>query len=210
MISLTVTDYIKNSFGRCSRFYRLFFNLFALSTITPIILYGKTLKEQLLFRWEGYLVILQVFLIVTAVLLFIYGGKKYDLLQFFGIRQIKTGTSHTALSETGDIDTTGILSLIRHPWYLAIILLIWSGFREVYVSTLIMSVVLTIYTVTGTLLEERKLIIAYGDKYRNYQKKVSMFVPFKWFIFKLRKKADRALLTDCPQADSMRNTNSKR
>jgi len=185
MISLTVTNYIKNRFGGYSRFYRLFFNLFALTTLIPIILYGKTLKEQLLFRWEGYLIILQVFLIVMAILLFISGGRKYDLLQFFGIRQIKTGTSHTALSETGDIDTTGILSLIRHPWYLAVILVIWSGIREMYVSTLIINVILTIYTVIGTFLEERKLIIAYSDKYRNYQKKVSMFVPFRWLTSKL-------------------------
>jgi protein-S-isoprenylcysteine O-methyltransferase Ste14 len=185
MISLTVTDYIKNRFGRHFRFYRLFFNLLALTTLIPIILYGKTLKEQVLFRWEGYLIILQVFLLITSVLLFISGGRKYDLLQFLGIRQIKTGTSHTALSETGDIDTTGILSLTRHPWYLAAILVIWSSVREVYVSTLIINMILTIYIVIGTFLEERKLIIAYGDKYRSYQKKVSMFVPFKWFISKL-------------------------
>ncbi len=185
MISLTVTDYIKNRFGRYFRFYRLFFNLLAVTTLIPIILYGKTLKEQLLFRWEGYLIILQVFLLITSVLLFISGGRKYDLLQFLGIRQIKTGTSHTALSETGDIDTTGILSLTRHPWYLAAILLIWSSVREMYVSTLIINMILTIYIVIGTFLEERKLIIAYGDKYRNYQKKVSMFVPFRWLTSKL-------------------------
>jgi protein-S-isoprenylcysteine O-methyltransferase Ste14 len=40
--------------------------------------------------------------------------------------------------------------------------------------------VLTVYIVVGTLLEERKLVHEFGDAYRNYQRRVSMFVPLKW------------------------------
>jgi protein-S-isoprenylcysteine O-methyltransferase Ste14 len=32
----------------------------------------------------------------------------------------------------------------------------------------------------GTLMEERDLIAAFGDEYRNYQRKVPMLIPYKW------------------------------
>jgi protein-S-isoprenylcysteine O-methyltransferase Ste14 len=40
--------------------------------------------------------------------------------------------------------------------------------------------VLSAYLVIGTLLEERKLVLEFGDKYREYQRQVSMFIPLKW------------------------------
>ena len=44
---------------------------------------------------------------------------------------------------------------------------------------------MTIYVIIGTLLEERKLIAAYGHVYRDYQQKVSMFLPVKWLKTKV-------------------------
>jgi len=40
--------------------------------------------------------------------------------------------------------------------------------------------VLTVYIVVGTLLEEQKLVHEFGDAYRSYQRRVSMFVPLHW------------------------------
>jgi protein-S-isoprenylcysteine O-methyltransferase Ste14 len=117
--------------------------------------------------------------------LFIAGLFKYDILQVLGIRQIKSGKSHATLSESGDIDTSGILSITRHPWYLATIMLVWTYFREMYVSTLIVNIILTIYLIIGTILEERKLIIELGDSYRHYINRVSMLFPTKWILSKL-------------------------
>ena len=69
--------------------------------------------------------------------------------------------------------------------YLAVIIFLWIGYREMYVSTLILNMILSIYTVIGTVLEERKLIIELGDNYQDYQKKVSMLFPTKWILSKL-------------------------
>ena len=49
------------------------------------------------------------------------------------------------------------------------------------VSALIVNGLLTVYLVTGTWLEEQKLIREFGDTYRNYQNRVSMLIPYKWF-----------------------------
>jgi len=193
MISITVTDYLKKSLGSYYKFYRLLFNLIALTTFILLVLYTKSLKSPFLFRWEGYLTIIQIALLIIAMSLFISGLFKYDVLQVLGIRQIKSGKSHYTLAKSGDIDTSGILSLTRHPWYLATIIFVWIDYREMYVSTLIINLILTIYLVIGTVLEERKLIIELGDSYRDYMNRVSMLFPAKWLLSKYLKSDPKAL-----------------
>ncbi len=186
MISLTVADYLKDRLGSCFRFYRLFYNGVALTTLIPVIIYCGAIKGDVLFRFEGYMAALQLLLLITGVLLFIAGGRRYDMLQLLGIRQIKTGVLHGAISRTGGIYSSGVLGITRHPWYLAAMMIIWSGFREMYVSTLILNIIFTIYLIIGTLLEEKKLILECGDEYIKYQKNVSMLIPFKWFLSKFK------------------------
>jgi protein-S-isoprenylcysteine O-methyltransferase Ste14 len=148
----------------------------------PVAFYSTGLKSEVLFQWSGFSLIIQSLLMIIVVTLFFAGLKKYDMLQFLGIRQIKSGNSHILLSATGDIDTSGIFRLTRHPWYLAVIIFIWL--RDIYVSTLIINLILTVYIVIGTVLEENKIIAEYGTSYRRYQEKVSMLFPFKWLFSK--------------------------
>jgi protein-S-isoprenylcysteine O-methyltransferase Ste14 len=123
------------------------------------------------------MIVFQVFLLAIVVLLLLAGARHYDMLQFLGLRQISGGTSHSALTETGKLDTTGTLGITRHPWYLATIILLWA--RGFDVAGLITNIILTIYLVVGTVLEERKLLIEYGEDYRRYRENVSMLIPFK-------------------------------
>lgn len=185
MISLTVTNYLKKRLGDYFRFYRLFYNLVSLTTLVIIIPYSTNLKGQVLFRWDGYWMIVQLSLLIIVIILLISGGRKYDMLQFLGLRQITSGRSYSTLNKTDKIDISGILNITRHPWYLGAIIFIWIDFKDLYVSTLIINVILTIYLVIGTILEERKLINEYGDKYRDYKVKVSMLFPIKWLSSKI-------------------------
>lgn len=180
MICVTATEFFQRRLGRHYRFYRLFFNLLAVATIIPVILYARSVQGEALFRWEGLLIVFQVLLLASAGLLFLAGARRHDMLQFLGLRQIVTGVSHAVLTESGQLNTSGILGVTRHPWYLAVVLLIWAGYRSFSMSTLVTNVVLTIYLVVGTILEERKLLREFGQEYHEYRKKVSMFFPFKW------------------------------
>ena len=184
MISATVTDYLKSRFGSRFRFYRLVYNLVAIATIIPVILYGQSLQGNAIFRWEGLMILVQVPWLIIAVLLFLAGARRYDMLQFVGLRQIRTETSHSVLTETGKLDTRGILGITRHPWYLATIMLIWA--RTLDISALITNIILTIYLIVGTVLEEGKLLREYGEDYREYQEKVSMLFPFKYVKSRIR------------------------
>jgi len=192
MISVTVNDFLKKRLGSSFIYYRLFYNLVAVTTLIPVLLYSLSLKGDVLFRWQGNLTIVQIALLLIALSLFIAGGLQYDMLQFVGIRQIRSGKSYSPLSESGDFGTSGILSVTRHPWYLAAIIFVWIWYREMYVSTLIVNCILTIYIIIGAILEERKLVLEMGDAYREYQGRVSMLFPTKWIISKFAHKAKPA------------------
>ena len=183
MISVTVTEYFKKRLGPNFRFYRLFFNLIAILTLIPVALFAYSIRTQPIFQWDGYMRIGQMLVLVITVMLLFIGGRHYDLRQVLGIKQIKERTSNKAITDTGKLDTSGILGITRHPWYLATILLIWA--RKLDVSAVFLNVILTSYLIVGTYLEEKKLIREFGEKYAAYQNRVSMLLPYKWLKSKI-------------------------
>lgn len=177
MISETATGFLKRKLGESFRFYRLFFNAIAALTLVPVLWYAHSLKEEAFFRWEGVWLVPRYLLLASGILLVIAGGRHYSLGQFLGVSQLR-GASAGGLASGGGIDSRGVLGLVRHPWYTAVVLLLWAG--DLDATALVGNGVLTAYIIVGTLLEERKLVHEFGDEYRSYQERVSMFVPLKW------------------------------
>jgi protein-S-isoprenylcysteine O-methyltransferase Ste14 len=186
LISVTVTDFLKGVLGRQYRFYRVFFNLFSLATLILLLGYSNSVPREMepLFSWKG-LRLFQCTLIAFGVFLLLAGGRHYNLLQFLGIKQILDNRWGGGMTEGGDLDTGGILKVTRHPWYLGVFLLIWAG--DISLRELVINTVLSLYLVIGTFLEERKLVLEFGDKYKEYQRQVSMFIPLKWLGSKPRR-----------------------
>jgi len=177
MISETATRILRRLLGGHFRFYRLFFNAVAVVTLIPPLMVSASVAGTPWFRWEGPLLAVRYALIACGLLLFVAGGRHYSLGQFIGTSQLR-GAASGGLAAGGGIDSTGILGLIRHPWYTATALLIWA--RDLDTARLVENGVLTAYLVVGTLLEERKLAHELGDSYIRYRERVSMFVPLKW------------------------------
>jgi protein-S-isoprenylcysteine O-methyltransferase Ste14 len=178
MISIAVTEYLKKLLGSQYRFYRVFFNFISILTLIPVALFAHSAQTPVIFDWSGYMRIGQVLILGLAVWFFFLGGRHYDIRQFLGIKPIREGTTDTAITDTGELETSGVLGITRHPWYLATMLLLWA--RQMDVSAIIVNVILTAYLIVGTYLEEKKLVREFGEKYRNYQKKVSMLLPYQW------------------------------
>jgi len=183
LIATPVTDYMKKRLVDRFRFYRLFFNAASLITLLPVVYYSMSIRQAPVFRWESHLMMAKYLLLATSITLFVAGGRHYSMSQFLGVRQIRTGRANPGLSEHGTFNTSGILSAIRHPWYTASIMVIWA--REISLSTLLVNMVISAYLIIGTILEERKLLLEFGERYREYQKNVSMFIPCKWLKAKI-------------------------
>lgn len=104
------------------------------------------------------------------------------MFHFLGLRQLFSSRKHRVLTKSGEFKADGLLRLIRHPWYLAAIILIWSRSQSVTTAELVTDLVFTLYLIIGTVLEERKLVRQFGEHYRQYQQEVSMLFPAKWIM----------------------------
>lgn len=180
LISIPVTNRFKRVLAGRYRFYRLFFNIFSVVTLVPLIIYSHSARfdSEPFFAWSGYWGIVRYSLVTLGVVLFVAGAQHYSMLQFLGINQIRRASARGALTGSGDLDNTGVLGLVRHPWYVAVFILLWTSNLDEAAITV--NLVLSAYLIVGTLLEEAKLVSEFGEEYRRYQDRVSMFIPLKW------------------------------
>ncbi|WP_457575928.1 methyltransferase family protein [Desulfomarina sp.] len=180
LISSAVMSFMEQRFGGYDRWYRIFYNIFSLVTLAAPVYYLKSLHSPTLFKWQGSWLFIRFSLLLLAFVLFREGARKYRLTSFLGLDQLRTGKRDVLLNGQTTFSRSGVFGIIRHPWYGGSILLVWSGAQVYSIATSFVAVVLTIYLVAGTYLEERKLMAEYGEEFRAYQRDVSMLFPWKW------------------------------
>lgn len=160
------TDRLRRRLPGVARWYRLLYNGFAGLSLIPVMVFERSLRAEPLLAWSGPWRLLQAVLVAAAIALFLLGARGHDVRRFLGLAPA-TGP--------GRLDTTGILGQVRHPWYLGGILLIWAV--DLTSVVLVRNGVLTTYLLIGAWWEERKLIAEFGDAYREYRRRVPMFLP---------------------------------
>jgi protein-S-isoprenylcysteine O-methyltransferase Ste14 len=67
---------------------------------------------------------------------------------------------------------------VRHPLYLSALLMIWS-YPDLTLDRLLLDLLFTVWVIAATVLEERDLVVAYGEAYRSYQRKVPTLIPWR-------------------------------
>jgi len=178
LINPTVTAFAERRFPAIFPFYRVLYNLTALMTLLPVAAYSIALEGPEVVCWQGFLRWGQALLLLTALAFFIAGAGRYDLAQFLGIQQMRDQNACRVLTDDCRLDTGGVLGLVRHPWYTGGLLIIWA--RDLDGAAILTNLVISIYFVIGAFLEEHKLLAQFGAEYVAYQRRVSMFLPFKW------------------------------
>jgi methanethiol S-methyltransferase len=145
--------------------------------LIPLIKYTGQADTRIIITCEYPLSIVRYALIAGSLTMFFYAFFfNYDSQSFFGIRQILSFKKIKDGDSSTDIRRNGLLGIIRHPMYLALIVYLWcQTFR---MMDIVINAVLTIYVIVGTKLEEKKLVLEYGDRYIKYQQEVPMLIPF--------------------------------
>ena len=184
LIAPAVVDRIRKHFPDGHRFHRLYFNVFSTLTLIPLVLYTLALRTPPLWSWEGPLRGLQTLFILSGIALIVAGATHYDFREFLGLAQISRPDACEGIGADCELNTAGILGVVRHPWYTAVFFLLWA--RDLDTAAIVVNTVLSVYVLIGTHLEERKLTAAFGPAYRDYQSKVSMFLPVKWLAARYR------------------------
>jgi protein-S-isoprenylcysteine O-methyltransferase Ste14 len=75
-----------------------------------------------------------------------------------------------------ELVTTGVYGIVRHPMYLAGIL-VFTLNPHITVNSLTITVLADLYFLFGMFIEERRFIRIFGDQYREYMKRVPRLIP---------------------------------
>ena len=176
MISIRFTNLMMHILKRYYAFYRLFYVLISIVLLFPVLHYTSRLASEVIIHYDPPWSIIRYALLIFSMLIFLRVFLfDYDSLAFFGIRQILNFRKKTVNNE-GGIKKGGLLGIVRHPMYFATILFLWC--QTYRLSDIVVNVVLTAYVIIGTILEEKKLVLEFGDSYVQYQQEVPMLIPF--------------------------------
>ncbi len=175
LIARPVTEALRRRLGTRFGYYRLLYNAFSAASLLPLAALHLWLAGPLLLRYRGAWVLPAIVLNALAALLFVLGAKAYGTADFLGLRSARSAWRGQGVQEEPPFASAGVLRWVRHPWYLAGILVLWG--HDLDLSGLAAAVVLTLYLLLGAWLEERKLAATYGEAYRAYRREVPMLIP---------------------------------
>lgn len=174
--SLTLKYWVSRNLTRFMPAYRLVFNILSGLLIIPIIALSYIWRGEALWHWSPAISWLVAIIIMATIAAFIISLRYYDMAEFMGLRQWRERNSQAEDQEKFVIGE--FHRFVRHPWYTMAIVLIWC--REMDPIMLTSAIMLTLYFIVGSRLEERKLVQYHGEIYERYRKKVPGLVPRPW------------------------------
>ncbi len=171
LASTGIKDLFRRVFGSgFMKSYRLFYNIFAVISIVPILYLMVTLPDgnlyQASFPYDYLMRIGQG----VSVLLLLVAVFQTDLLSFAGLRQLFKE------EKKGPLITGGLYHFVRHPLYTFSLLILWLS-PTMSLNSFIVYTALTIYVLVGIVFEERKLVREFGQEYAQYRSTTPMLIP---------------------------------
>ena len=157
--------------AQAMRFYRLFYNAFAILSFLPILAIAALTSSGILydvpFPWSGLMILGEILALLGLAYTFI----QTDAWEFLGLRQLGESAGPAQLK------TGGLYRYVRHPLYAMGLAIIWL-FPYMTVTILVLNAALTIYILIGAIFEERKLRREFGQEYIEYAAGTPMLIPF--------------------------------
>ena len=169
LASDTVKSFFATLLGSFSKYYRLVYNGLAVLLILPILNFQFSIPSQLLLEKSLFNQILGGVMMTSGLFLAYKALTSYDLAEFVGLQSAQKSST---------FKKDELLSVIRHPLYLGILVFLWGWFGfSGLLSSIVTALSLTIYIRIGIYFEEKKLVEQFGKAYQDYQKKVPMLIP---------------------------------
>jgi len=154
------------------KLYRVWYTLFAFAFLVGLIYYQIEIPTIALFSLNYFVLVAGIIIGLSGLLLMLVCIRKY-FMSLSGLRSLFIE------NYSNELQITGVHKYIRHPLYLGSFVFIWGMFLLLpYLSLFISNLVITIYTLIGIELEEKKLIAEFGEQYCEYRRKVPKLIPF--------------------------------
>ena len=176
LASVQIKRWIILQFPRLMRLYRLIYNVLAILLLLPILWVMASHPGPTFWRWDGLNGWLANGLALVALLGFFKSLKYYDTQEFIGRRQ--WAAQRLRVEDQERFQLSPFHRHVRHPWYFFSLILIWT--RDMNAAMLLSAVMMTIYFIVGSWLEEKKLVLYHGEVYLRYMKRVPGLIPLPW------------------------------
>jgi protein-S-isoprenylcysteine O-methyltransferase Ste14 len=163
----SVKNFFKELLGRGFRLYRIFYSIIATIGLLALLLFNATLPSDLLLPSSGMIRYLSLMLATFGVVVISQTFREHSALGFLGLK-----------AESKKFIRSGILNKARHPIYSGTILIVVGFFLFIpTVATLLSTLCILSYLPIGIYLEEKKLLLEFGDSYAQYQSEVPALIP---------------------------------
>lgn len=176
LASLWLKDWVHRHWPKLMPAYRLVFNFLAVLLLIPLLWYMQQNPGPLVWHWPGLLGWVMKGLTIMAILGFIWSLKSYDNSVFLGITQWRN--RHVASHDPESLHISTLHRFVRHPWYFFFLVILWA--QDLHLTQLVAYSLISAYLVIGSRIEERKLIVHYGEAYREYCRQVPGLSPLPW------------------------------
>ncbi len=160
--------------------YRLFYNIVATVSFIPVIYLGISLLPiQIIWSLPYPANVLFLAIRIGALIGLAISLIYTDLLRFAGIGQfMRFLRGDQIINPAPQLIISGPYKLIRHPLYFFSLVLLWLV-PVMTLSILVINLALSLYFWIGSIVEEKRLQVIFGDKYREYQQRVPRLFPLK-------------------------------
>lgn len=156
------------------RYYRLGFNLFAGLSLLPILYLVARLPDAHLYAIPLPWVIATCAIQGLSGVCFLLALRHTGTHDFLGLDVLLHPAQPTAPQ---NLATGGFYRYTRHPLYFFGLVMLWLTPVMTW-NLLSLSLGATAYIIIGALLEERKLLVEFGDPYVEYQRRTPFLIPF--------------------------------
>ncbi|MFW9958471.1 MAG: methyltransferase family protein [Candidatus Odinarchaeota archaeon] len=119
--------------------------------------------------------LVQPFLFIVGIIL----GFSGTIIAMSASKVISVSTvADMRTDRKAELVTDGIYARVRHPLYLATILVFGAmAFLYPFPTVIVFVLSMIAYTMIGAYFEERKLVIHYGQEYLDYRKQAGFIFP---------------------------------
>ena len=190
--SITVTRWFKHS---CKRtlgdafmrvWYRALYNNVSLITAGIAWYLIQAIPTHILWTAPLWLLVLMHAVQIAGIVFGALAFEHVDGTEFLGFRQVWRYVTRREIA--GNIEgltqkqlvTSGVYGIVRHPMYLAGII-IFTFNPYITVNSLTITVLADLYFICGMFIEERRFLRILGDPYREYMRRVPRLIPKLWF-----------------------------
>ena len=168
-----VKTWFRARWPRAYRGYRLIYNIFAITSLTPLLWAYWIMPDKLLWRasdsWQWLLLAIQGIGLVGLM----WALFHTRVGEFLGVSQLDPGFD---LDHPEPLRLKGLYCWVRHPIYFFRLLLLWFS-PQITVNSLTIAVLASLYFYFGAKHEETGLRKAYGPIYDRYRQQTPMLIP---------------------------------